>query len=98
MRMSDWSSDVCSSDLGVFRWGDADVGGELPGIGKARHAMAVLANEGGGGDVAHPEDAVQTLHHRRLGTHPLEVGVERIEFAARERTRGEALTGGGIGV
>src|SRR3546814_7013382 len=34
MRISDWSSDVCSSDLAIFRYDQkAAIGGQVPAVG-----------------------------------------------------------------
>src|SRR3546814_7388521 len=83
MRISDWSSDVCSSDLGVtsapasqiFPWGDSQ-----PSLGPDRHRVILRckkASPRGGHDrgpfglVDHPNPEVGRLfrsEERRVGT------------------------------
>src|SRR3546814_15204281 len=45
MRISDWSSDVCSSDLIVLGGGDLAMGalGALEGVGRAQRVLVVQA-------------------------------------------------------
>src|SRR3546814_1813633 len=61
MRISDWSSDVCSSDLGtagLARGGidgnDADRAPGLPQLGDDRAEQRRLADPRGSGDADHP--------------------------------------------
>src|SRR3546814_10105891 len=82
MRISDWSSDVCSSDLRVHqRWQVElrEVGGREPAVavGRPLHrgadAVAVAEED----VVAHP-DLVAVVEHRAAG-HREQQGVERSE-------------------
>src|SRR3546814_11958563 len=56
MRISDWSSDVCSSDLLVAAVGDPAVG--LQQDGRAEEAVGIPPVAGAGGRAAGAEDAL----------------------------------------
>src|SRR3546814_8095891 len=65
MRISDWSSDVCSSDLpGVDQL--ADGGGELVVLGAVRRRLLGQNDRPAGGEMLH-DDA----ENRRLQHHPV---------------------------
>src|SRR3546814_11113417 len=102
MRISDWSSDVCSSDLGEGHAGDAGLGG---GVGD----LPDLALEGGdaGGVDDHAALVVIGLVLRHVGrgeaapveggdqveVDDLAEGVERVRPVLAERARGDAAAG-----
>src|SRR3546814_2709147 len=81
MRISDWSSDVCSSDLGVVVTGDAEDGGECEQCGG-------VADGAGGGRAAtaqreHAQRHVHDQQHQ-LGSEPA-VGEQIGRASCRER-------------
>src|SRR3546814_5141443 len=90
MRISDWSSDVCSSDLGgcipVGRLGAEQIGQYLHGgalaleagghglVERRRHALAPEA--------AHRVDHIMPLHHSQIGRATSELqSLMRISYA-----------------
>src|SRR3546814_10718103 len=76
MRISDWSSDVCSSDLDVVGIGEA---GFLAGNRAHAHALFDRMR-------AVPDDAV--LDRPGLAPRMLEVQVAEIDAGAEQRTEG----------
>src|SRR3546814_10133917 len=73
MRISDWSSDVCSSDLGGRTHDDGDLRDDAGGGGVQAEDLAVLAEghdtllDAGAAGIQHPDDgdavAQRELHH-----------------------------------
>src|SRR3546814_12519400 len=87
MRISDWSSDVCSSDL----WNSL--------LGALRTAAGLLALLAGGGEVADQVegiDAREVLHRRAAGRIAVADG-DRVGGAARARKAVRLAQGGTAG-
>src|SRR3546814_8129834 len=64
LRISDWSSDVCSSDLRSLRGSFVDILGAQRGIGEHRHQMR-LHFEDAATDGERQHLAVRCLHAQR---------------------------------
>src|SRR3546814_3859280 len=94
LRISDWSSDVCSSDLGVFGGIVDVVDGVLPQLGATEvdHVLAVFLDVGGGAvDEIDVRTVVAVLPHLAAD----DVGKE---FRVHMRAGGAAdLVGIGLG-
>src|SRR3546814_7070681 len=77
MRISDWSSDVCSSDLGRYRIGAADIG--KPGLSACASLIfpdlsdlvalgrRLVLRRGAGRDQSHGSQCPERSEERRVG-------------------------------
>src|SRR3546814_13679247 len=69
MRISDWSSDVCSSDLHVLRARRAPLAGETVGQATQRHGIANLGGLAGDGAFHRLADEAGILHRMLRNLH-----------------------------
>src|SRR3546814_5574658 len=78
MRMSDWSSDVCSSDLLIDRM-IADRVGEVEALGHRRHRREIVDQREGVVIIGDPPDdppVVIESARRRVGALVAEIAIE----------------------
>src|SRR3546814_9797924 len=66
MRISDWSSDVCSSDLALERPAQGKALGEQPGDIMAQHQLVDRLILKAPPDEDHPRAAEELPHHREV--------------------------------
>src|SRR3546814_13820880 len=90
MRISDWSSDVCSSDLG-----DGGQGHVAPGFGRRRRGRPVRRRRPGvgpgddGAARSHDGDATQELRAELVGQRAGDVDAQVVEHGAGLLVRSE---------
>src|SRR3546814_5860506 len=76
MRISDWSSDVCSSDLTLRRYFENDAG--LADVGGARYLVVLAASAF---NIIDAEDYGRTLHDLYLRRRLIELGEDVVNEA-----------------
>src|SRR3546814_17267461 len=76
MRISDWSSDVCSSDLTLRRYFENDAG--LADVGGARYLVELAASAF---NIIDAEDYGRTLHDLYLRRRLIELGEDVVNEA-----------------